>query len=95
MAVEQESTDAACLHNFKLFLLHLLTFFLRNFVWTIIAFYTHPLVVEGLFFAFSQVHRFTPKHHSTSLMPFGEIEHENCLTTQTGVEAILCVYSRS
>jgi len=27
VAVEQESTDAACLHNFELFLLHHLNFF--------------------------------------------------------------------
>jgi len=71
VAVEQESTEAACLHNLEYFLFHLLTFFLRNFVWTIIAFYTHPLLVEGLFFAVSQVHRLTPSiivHHLCPLV---------------------------
>jgi len=61
-------------------------------VWTIIAFYTHPLLFVGLYFAVSQVCRFTPRviiQHS--YIPFGEIEHENCLTTQIGIEAIPCV----
>jgi hypothetical protein len=93
VAVEQESTAAARLLTFELFLLHLLTFLQRSFVWTIIAFYTHPLLFVGLFFVVLQVRRSIPRiivHHS-SLIPFGEMEHENCSTTQTGVEAIPCV----
>jgi hypothetical protein len=61
VVVEQKSTDAACLHNFELFLLLHLTFFPSSFVWTIIAFYAHPLLFVGLYFAVSQVCRFTPR----------------------------------
>jgi hypothetical protein len=78
VVVEQKSTDAAGLHNFELFLLHLLSFFPSSFVWTVIAFYTHPLLSVGLYLAVAQllcvglylavslVYSFTPRiiiHH--------------------------------